>query len=103
MSGMDGAGPLVLLDPEDSLVLDPEESVAGLPILRPTSGTSQPVLIIAGREDARAREGARSLFLVRPSSELWLLDGGARIVDRLLARADFATDLASWITQATRR
>lgn len=94
MSGtLNGGTPLVLLDPDGALT--------GLAILQSASEASGSVLIVAGREDARARDAARALFLLRPASQLWLLDGGARIVDRLLSRADFATDLAAWITNAT--
>src|SRR5690606_6349502 len=89
-------------DPRGALVLlDPSDSLTGLAILQSTSDARRPVLIIAGRDDARAREAARALFLARPASQLWLLDGGARVVDRLLSRADFVDDLASWIAEAT--
>ena len=91
----DPRGPLVLLDPDDSLT--------GLAILQSAAEAQRPVLVVAGRDDARAREAARSLFLLRPASQLWLLDGGARIVDRLLSRADFADDLAAWIAETAGR
>ena len=90
-----GGGALILIDPGVALT--------GLAVLQPgTGGTDRPVLIVAGREDARARHTARSLYLLRPHRcHLWLLDGGARIVDRLLERADFAVDLAAWVANAT--
>jgi alpha-beta hydrolase superfamily lysophospholipase len=94
-AGSDPRGALVLLDPDDSLT--------GLAILQSASDAQRPVLIVAGRDDPRAREAARALFLLRPTSQLWLLDGGARIVDRLLSRDDFADDLATWMSEAARR
>jgi alpha-beta hydrolase superfamily lysophospholipase len=88
-----GGGALILIDPGVALT--------GLAVLQPGTGTERPVLIVAGREDARARNAARSLYLLRPHRcHLWLVDGGARIVDRLLERADFAADLAAWVSNA---